>query len=110
MTDKENVKDFGELYESKKFPESEPLSGLVGAILVITKVLFYPTKFGDMAIITLVNKANFRTTSEVIVEQLAFVKRALDEGVLRITARLVMKTSFNNRDYMCLESGNMKGE
>ena len=100
-------KDFGEIYISKDFPESEPLSKLLNAVFEINKVEFNQSQFGDLAFVTIGDNL-YRTSSTVLIEQLVFVKRSIEENKEMVRCKLIEKTSFVGRKYLCFVSAVVK--
>lgn len=96
-------KDFGEVYTSRNYPESEPLSKLLNAVFEINKVEFNQSQFGDLAFVTIGDNL-YRTSSSVLMEQLIFVKRSIEDHKESVRCKLVEKTSFTGRKYLCFVS------
>ena len=100
-------KDFGEIYVSKDFPESEPLSKLLNAVFEINKVEFNQSQFGDLAFVTIGDNL-YRTSSSVLIEQLVFVKRSIEDNKVMVRCKLVEKPSFTGRKYQCFTTAVVK--
>jgi hypothetical protein len=64
---------------AQKLPENQPLTDLVDKTFVIQRVEFYPSKYGEIALVYVNDKA-YRTVSEVIIRQLHRLEETLKEG------------------------------
>jgi len=90
------ITDFSEIAPLNALDGTEPLDTLLNTTFVITKVEFGETKTGKYAIVTLDNGKKYRTFSQVLLEQLAFIDSYLNdyedevEGV-RVTLRKVKR-------------------
>lgn len=100
------VKNFSEVYVSKEFPDSEPLAKLVGSVFDICRVEYPPSNFA-LALVTVrfdSGERIYRTTSETLYEQLAFIKNHNEMHNECVRVMLAKKVSHAGREYFAFVS------
>ena len=73
------ITDFGEISGSSILDDTEPLDVLLNTSFVITAVEFGETAVGKYAVVTTEDGKKYRTFSQVLLKQLAFIDSYLKD-------------------------------
>ena len=65
------------------------LSELVGQEITIREVRFRKGKYGEYAVVTLEDGKEYRTSSEVIIDQLKEIEKALEDSMVKARVKRV---------------------
>jgi len=67
---------------------TKPLTNLVNEEFIITDVKFFTSGLGEIAKVTVKERGDYRTTSQVLLKQLKQIKQMLDEGADGVKVKL----------------------